>query len=75
MFAVGIACWIAHNHSESRWATRLIAALLVYDLSVITVLLVARLGEDLSGIALWPAVFLHSGLAAWSLFCLRNKPR
>ncbi len=75
LFAVGIACWVARNHSESSGAIRLIVALLVYDVSVVALLLLARLVEHLSGIALWPAVFLHSGLGAWSLFCLRKKPR
>jgi len=75
LLAVGIACWVERNHSESRGAIGLIVALLVYDVSVVVLLLLARLAEHLSGIALWPAVFLHSGLGAWSLFCLRKKPR
>jgi hypothetical protein len=75
LIALGGACWIARNHSQSRWAGRLLAVLLVYDFSVIAALLAARLGSHLSGIALWPAVFLHSGLAAWSLSCLRKKTR
>ncbi|MGA7291775.1 MAG: hypothetical protein WBW53_07775 [Terriglobales bacterium] len=75
LLAVGIACWMARDHSESRTAIGLIAALLVYDVSVVALLLLARLAEHLSGIALWPVVFLHSGLAAWSLFCLKKKPR
>jgi hypothetical protein len=74
LLAIGIACWMARN-SESRGAIGLIAGLLVYDVFVVAVLLVGRLGEHLSGIALWPVIFLHSGLAAWSLFCLRKKLR
>jgi hypothetical protein len=75
LLAIGIACWVARNQCESRGATRLIVALLVYDVSVVALLLLARLGEHLSGIALWPAVFLHSGLGTWSLYCLKQKPR
>jgi len=75
LLAVGIASWVERNHSESRGAIGLIVGLLVYDVSVVVVLLLARLAEHLSGIALWPAVFLHSGLGVWSLLCLRNKPR
>lgn len=75
LFAVGVACWVERNHSESRWTIRLIVGLLVYDVSVVVLLLLARLAAHLSGIALWPAVFLHSGLATWSLSCLRKKPR
>jgi len=75
LLAVGIACWVERNHSESRGAIGLIVALLVYDVSVVVLLLLARLGEHLSGIVLWPTVFLHSGLGAWSLFSLRKRPR
>ncbi len=75
LLAVGIACWRERNRSESRMTTRLIAALLVYDVSVVVLLLMARLAEHLSGIALWPVVFLHSGLGLWSIFCLRKNPR
>ena len=64
LLAVGIACWVERNHSESRGAIGLIVALLVYDVSVVVLLLLARLGEHLSGVALWPVVFLHSGLAS-----------
>lgn len=73
LLAIGIACWIARNRSESRGAKRLIVGLLVYDVSVVAVLLLARLAEHLSGIALWPVVFLHSGLGVWSLFCLKKN--
>jgi Kef-type K+ transport system membrane component KefB len=75
LLAVGIACWVERDHSESRGAIGLIVALLVYDVSIVVLLLVARLSEHLSGIVLWPAVFLHSGLGAWSLLCLTKKPR
>ncbi len=75
LLAVGIACWRERNHSENRTATKLIVALLVYDISVVVFLLMARLAEQLSGIALWPIVFLHSGLGLWSIFCLRKRPR
>ncbi|MGC2450770.1 MAG: hypothetical protein WA477_24210 [Candidatus Sulfotelmatobacter sp.] len=73
LLAVGIACWMARNHSGSRGAIGLIVGLLAYDVSVVALLLVARLAEQLSGIALWPAVFLHSGLGLWSLLSLRKK--
>ena len=64
---------MARSNSESRGAISLIIGLVVYDVSVIVLLLLARLAEHLLGIALWPAVFLHSGLATWSLSCLRKE--
>jgi len=75
LLALGIACWLVRNHSESRGAVGLIIGLLGYDVYVVALLLFAHLAAHLSGIALWPAVSLHSGLAAWSLFCLREKLR
>ena len=74
LLALGVACWRARNHSESRGAIRLVIALLVYDVSVVVLLLTARLAAHMSGIALWPAVFLHSGLGLWSLVTLRKNP-
>jgi hypothetical protein len=74
LLAVGIACWRARNHSESGGAIRLVVALLIYDVSVVAILLIARLAAHLSGIALWPVVFLHWGLGLWSLVTLRKNP-
>ncbi len=74
LITLGIACWIARNHSESPAAVKLVVALLAYDVSVVALLLLARLVEHMSGIALWPVVCLHSGLAIWSLACLTKKP-
>jgi len=73
LLTLGIACWRARNHSESRGAIRLVVALLVYDVSVVVLLLAARLGAHMSGIILWPAVFLHSGLGIWSFVTLRKN--
>jgi hypothetical protein len=72
LLALGIACWLLRSRSESRGAIRLAVVLLVYDFSVVALLLLARLVEHLSGIILWPAVVLHSGLAVWSWMCLRK---
>jgi hypothetical protein len=72
LLALGIACWLARNNSESRVAAGLILALLFYDAAVVVIFLCARLGSGLGGIALWPAVALHSGLAVWSVLCLKK---
>ena len=61
LLAVGVACWMARSNSESRGAISLIIGLVVYDVSVIVLLLLARLAEHLLGIALW------------SLSCLRKE--
>lgn len=75
LLAMGTACWLAANDSKSRAATGLIAGLLLYDVTVVVILLQARFAVGLAGIALWPAVVLHSGLGVWSLLCLRRRSR
>lgn len=75
LITLGIACWLARNDSQSRAATGLIVALLFYDAAVVVILLTARLVMQLSGIGLWPAAMVHSGLGIWSLFCLRKASR
>jgi hypothetical protein len=73
LLTMGIACWWARNDSQSRAATGLIVAMLVYDVTVVVILILARFAARLSGIGLWPAVALHSGLGFWSLLCLTGN--
>jgi hypothetical protein len=72
LLALGIACWLARSDTRSPATTGLIVALLLYDVTVVIILLYARLSVGLSGIGLWPAVVLHSGLGGSSLLCLRK---
>jgi hypothetical protein len=75
LLTLGIACWLASHDSQSRAAAGLIAALLCYDAGVVIILLFAHFAMGLSGIFLFPAIVLHSGLGIWSLLCLRKTPR
>jgi hypothetical protein len=70
LVAIGIACWLARNDSQSPAATGLIVATLFYDASVVVILFWASLGVRLSGVGLWPAVVVHAGLGGWCLVCL-----
>ena len=72
IFAIGVACWLAREDSASTAARGLIAATAFYDFVFVAILLAARFVGGLSGIALWPTVVLHLGLAFSSLFCLRQ---
>jgi len=74
VFAIGLACWLARDDSESAAARALIVALLIYDFAFAAILLAADFGAGLSGIALWPVVTLHSALGIYSLLCLRKGP-
>jgi hypothetical protein len=74
LFTLGIACWLARKDSQSRAASGLLVALLVYDATVVAVLLYAHFGMGLYAIALWPAIVLHSGLGIWTIV-LRDSLR
>jgi hypothetical protein len=67
LLAVGLACWLARNDTQSRAGRGLVLALLVYNVVVVAVLAYASIGLGLHGVLLWPAVVLHLGMAAWCI--------
>jgi len=70
LLALGLACWRARNDEYSRAAAGIITAMLLYNVAVAGLLVHARFGAGLAGIALWPAVVLHTALAVWCAFTL-----
>ena len=70
LLSLGIACWLARTEEASRAATGLITAMLLYNSAVAVLLAYARIGEGLTGVALWPAVLLHAVMGGWCLGCL-----
>jgi len=71
LLTLGLACWLARNDEQSRAATGLIVAMLLYNVATVLVLAFAGLGWRLLGVGLWPAVVLHALMAVWCLACLR----
>ena len=71
LLTLGLACWLARNDEQSRAATGLIVAMLLYNVATLLVLAFAGLGWGLLGVGLWPAVVLHALMAVWCLACLR----
>jgi hypothetical protein len=71
LLSLGTTCWLARQDERSRAAAGLIAAMLVYNVATVAVLVYAGLGFGLSGIGLWPAILLHATLAIWCVACLR----
>ena len=69
LLSLGIACWLGRRDPQNHG---LVAAMLVYNISVVVVLIDAGLGLTVRGIALWPAISLHTALAVWCLVVLRS---
>jgi hypothetical protein len=75
LLALGVACWLARDDTQSRAATGIISAMLIYNAGVGALLVYAALGLGLSSFALWPTAILHAGLAAWCAGSLaKGKP-
>ena len=71
LVSLGTACWIARNEDQSRAAAGLIAAMLIYNVAVVMLLVHARFALDFRGIGLPPVVIVHTGLAIWCFACLQ----
>ena len=56
-------------------AAGLVATVLAYNLAVVSLVGYARTVAGMSGVGLWPAVVVHSALAAWCAACLRAARR
>jgi hypothetical protein len=74
LLSLGVACWLARHDEQSRATKGLIAALLLYNVATVSVLVYASLGLGLAGIGLWPAVVLHAALAVWCTAYPRATP-
>jgi hypothetical protein len=73
--SLGFACWLARGDSLGRTAAGLIAAMLFYNITVVSLLCYARIGLGMAGVALLPAVIVHSVLSAWCVATLRIARR
>jgi hypothetical protein len=75
LLALGVACWLARNDSNSSAQTGLLLGVLTYDLAAAGVLAYAGWFLGLAGIALWPAVGLHFALAVCCVPCIPRPIR
>ena len=67
LFALGVACWLAREDAASRAAKGLVAAMLLYNIGVVAVLVLAWTSSGPVGVGFWPVVLAHAGLAAWCI--------
>jgi len=74
LLALGVACWLARDDTQTRAARGLVSAMVLYNLGAVIILGSAGLGSQSVGIALWPAVILHAAMAVWCVACLRRTP-
>ncbi|MBI3407224.1 MAG: hypothetical protein HY040_02565 [Planctomycetes bacterium] len=63
--AIGVASWRARNDNRSAARLGLLTGILFYNIAATALLGYAGMVLMMAGIALWPAVALHAGLAAW----------
>src|SRR6266478_1138112 len=74
LLALGVACWLARDDTQSRAARGLVVALLMYNIVATAVLAFAGIGLGLHGGVLWAAVVLPAVMAIWCIVCLRRGP-
>jgi hypothetical protein len=73
LLTLGVASWLARGDTRSRAARGLVAAMILYNLGVALVLAVAGVRSEQIGVALWPAVVLHSAMTVWCIMNLRSE--
>jgi hypothetical protein len=74
LLALGVACWLARDDTQTRAARGLVSAMVLYNLGAVIILGSAGLWSQSVGIALWPAVILHATMAVWCVTSLRRPP-
>jgi hypothetical protein len=75
LLAIGVMCWFARSDRHGSAHLGVLIGVVFYDMAAAGILAYAGLFLDLVGIALWPAVVLHSALAVWCVLSLCIKSR
>jgi hypothetical protein len=72
LLAFGVACWIARNDDKSPASSGLFAAMLSYNIGLVTLLAYGSVVSGLVGLGFWPAVVVHSAMAVACVACRRG---
>jgi hypothetical protein len=75
LLTLAVACWLARLDGGTRAANGLVAAMVLYNIGAIVLLVYAGVALRLSGIGLWPAVLLHAIMGVWCVMRLLKEPR
>jgi hypothetical protein len=73
LLALGVACWLARDDTQSRATRGLVVAMMIYNIAATAFLAFAGIGLGLHGVVLWPAVVLHAMMSVWCGACLRRS--
>lgn len=70
IFSLAVACWFSR---QSELATAVVKAMLIYNISVSSILAYGSYASDMGGIGLWPVIGVHLILALGCLISLRKE--
>ncbi len=73
LLALTVASWLARLDGETRAATGLVTAMVLYNVGATVLLAYAGLGLRFSGMLLWPAVLLHAVMSVWCIMQLMRR--
>ncbi|MBA8831439.1 hypothetical protein BAE36_04375 [Rhizobium leguminosarum bv. trifolii] len=75
VLALAVACWLGRHEAGGKAARGLVSAMLLYNVAVTAILAFSWLRHGISGIAFWPVVVGHVGLAVWCVARGLASPR
>jgi hypothetical protein len=67
LLSLAIVCWQVKSGERGGVATGAVSAMLVYNAAATAILVYAGVRLKLQSTLLWPAIVLHTVLAAWCL--------
>ena len=75
LLAIGVASFLARTDASLPAQRGLLTGILLYDALAAALLVYSGLVLRMVGLALWPAVVLHTLLGIWSVLALQAAPR
>jgi hypothetical protein len=75
LLAIGVTSYLARSDQDAPAQMGVLTGVLIYDVAAAALLAYAGSVLSMAGIALWPAVVLHTALAVWCVASIRGRPR